>query len=254
MAYLKPAQNADFNVVIHANNGESFTVATSSQETVADLQKCIASRLHTTDYRFDDRFTMLHNSQKLCSSDGIESVGIRDGSSITIAPKVVTGLKSSPATRQQIRKTVQSLVDHALEEGDLSQPRTLVAQVGNQNITVQLGPSPAQFKPAMAPLECVVLPPEKAEQLARRLLVEEQERQLEEQRRKKAAEADNKKLQAKLEALRQKMKRRREHSQSDRSSSSGSPAPRVDDESTCASPASPPVVGFAGLRKGFLLK
>jgi hypothetical protein len=31
MAHLKPAQSADFNVVIHANNGESFTVATSSQ-------------------------------------------------------------------------------------------------------------------------------------------------------------------------------------------------------------------------------
>jgi hypothetical protein len=52
-----------------------------------------------------------------------------------------------PTTKQQIRKAVQSMIDSALEDGALTEPKTLVAHVGDQHIAIQLTPESFAKKP-----------------------------------------------------------------------------------------------------------
>ena len=125
-------------------------------------------------------------------------------------------------------------MSQALDRGEVSEPTTLFAQVGNQQIAVQLSPAPnsrAAHRPDPAPAS-----PEESERMVQRFLAEQADQFQAEQKQARAREADNARLRSKLDELREKMKRRREHPHSPASASS----------SRSESPT------YAGLARGFL--
>ena len=166
--------------------------------------------------------------------------------------------RSSPTTKLQLQKTVNSMVHQALLQGGMEAPRTLVTHVGGHNVVIHM--SAAQPEPVQE--EVREISAEEAEQLARRVYTEHLDQINAEEKHAKAVEVDNKasaqkaqttlwflfvlqRLQSKLDALKSKMalKRRREHSGSSTSSSR---------TSSPTAPAHGANTAFAGLQSGFL--
>ena len=85
---------------------------------------------------------------------------------------------------------MQSLVSHALEDGELKEAQTLVAHVGNQQIAIQLTPMGRRDEPAVEK-ETVTLTAEVIERLHRRVIAEEIDRAAAEEQKRRTHEIES---------------------------------------------------------------
>ena len=157
-----------------------------------DLFRSIASKLQVSDYRFSDRFLLQLDDHVLHGSENIQSCGIRSGSRLLLAPKLTTGLRGSPATRREVKKAIETLVDNAMQNGELNgEPVTLVAQVGDQHIAVQISPVGAKQPKKTAEVAPPAPEPAVVEQLVRKAIAEEEDRFKEQERKRREHERES---------------------------------------------------------------
>jgi hypothetical protein len=112
-----------------------------------------------------------------------------------LSPRLSTGLKSSPATRREVKKAIEALVDGAMQNGEINDenPVTLVTQVGNQQIAVQISPVGSRRSAAPAPPidETDKLEPADVERLLRQKVAEQEDRFKEEAKKKREHERES---------------------------------------------------------------
>lgn len=186
----KMAHPSAFAVTVEAN-GARFEITTNDDEAVDDIFRAVARQLKATDYRFSDRFTLLHNGAQLEASTPVRNSGLQLGSRLVLVPKITTGLRGEPTTSQEIKKAISSMVESALDSGQLEDgPVTLVASVGNKQIAIRIGSKDAA-ETEVEPEAVTPISDEEADRLARQFIAEHAEEAKAAAAKLKETQADN---------------------------------------------------------------
>jgi hypothetical protein len=161
-------------------------------ETVGDVFRSIAAKLQISEYRFDDRFTLQFEDRSLHAAEHVQACGMKSGSRLLLLPRITTGLKGSPSTKREIKKAIESMVDRALQNGDLKDgPVTLVTKVGHQQVAVHLAPMRARSRSKSEASEGEPADPAAAEQEFRKKIALATDALKMEEKKKKQHEAES---------------------------------------------------------------